>query len=53
VFKKKKEEEDDGVATRHHLLLWCYSSKEGNGNLLLSPFSLVVLRFNLVVFGCL
>ncbi len=33
------------------LLLWWCSNEEGNGNLLPSPFSLVVLRFHLVVLG--
>jgi hypothetical protein len=35
---------------RHLLLCWC-SSEENNDNLLPSPSSLVVLRFNLVVLG--
>jgi len=48
VFEKKKTK----AMCRRFLLWWC-SSKESSGNLLPSPSSLVVLRFNLVVFGCL
>jgi hypothetical protein len=33
-------------------LWWCFNEK-GYGSLLPSPFSLVVLKFNLVVSGCL
>jgi hypothetical protein len=48
VFEKKKMK-----AMCRHLLLWWCSNEEGNGNLLPLLPSLVVLRFNLVVFGCL
>jgi len=41
------------VATCCHILLWWSFKEKGNGSLLSLPFSLVVLRFNLVVFGCL
>ncbi len=41
------------MAMRHRFFLWWCSNEESDGNLLPSPSSLVVLRFNLVVFGCL
>ncbi len=34
-----------------YLLLWWYYNKKGDGSLLPSPSSLVVLRFNLMVLG--
>jgi hypothetical protein len=47
------EKKNNGMTTRHRLLLWWCFSEEGNGSLLPSPSSLMVLKFNLVVFGCL
>jgi len=47
------DEEEDSMAMCHRLFLQCCYNEEGDGNLLPSPSSLVVLRFNLVVFGCL
>jgi len=46
-----EEEEEDNMATHHCLLLWWCFSEESDGSLLPSPSSLVMLRFNLVVFG--
>jgi len=39
------------VAMHHRRLLWWCFSKEGDGSLMPSTSSLVVLRFNLVVLG--
>jgi hypothetical protein len=47
------EEEDNGVTTHYRLLLWWCSNEKGKNNLLPLPSSLVVLRFNLMVFWCL
>ncbi len=41
------------MAMRCYLLLWWCFNEKNDGNLLPSPFSLVVLKFNLVVFRCL
>jgi len=50
MSKKKKK---DGLPTRRRLLPWCCFNKEGDGSLLPLLSFLVVLRFNLIVFGCL
>jgi hypothetical protein len=49
----KKERKNDDMAMCWHIRLWCCSNEEGDGSLLPLPSSLVVLMFNLVVFGCL
>jgi hypothetical protein len=41
------------MAIRCHFFLWWCFNEENDGGLLPSPSFLVVLKFNLVVFGCL